>query len=171
MANVILQLAVSLDGYIARTDGSVDFLGDMGESTTSMFEQFLAKIDVIVMGRSTYDQMLTFGDIPFQDKRIIVLSTRPLTKTYPHVEQQHIYPKDLVQTIDGTIWLFGGANVIETFLKDNLVDRLEVFTVSQVIGDGIPLFPKGLSLSQLKLVHVEQFGNNVLTVYENTSKD
>ena len=166
---VILQLAMSLDGFIAREDGSVDFLDDITGDVETMFQTFLSKIDTIVMGRTTYDQMLTFGPIPFADKDMIVLSSRELVDPPKHVKQMDISPQDLVQGRNETIWLFGGAHVIHQFLNQNLIDRFELFIVPQVIGKGIPLFDSQSSLSDLRLIETKEYEDNVLLVYENTS--
>lgn len=168
---VILQLAMTIDGYIARTDGSVDFLGNMGEDTADMFDTFLSKIDIIVMGRKTYDQMVSFGDIPFTNKRIIVLSTRELDKTYPHVEVKNSAVKPLFDTLDGTVWLFGGANVIKDCMNADLVDELELFIVPIVLGQGIPLFHNVKESNDWTLMNQKKFGNNILLHYKKTSNE
>ena len=86
MSYIILQLALTLDGYIARKDGSVDFLDDMGSTDfTESFNTFVKNIDTLIMGRGTYDKMLEYGDIPFKDKKIFVLTSKKLTSTQKNI--------------------------------------------------------------------------------------
>ena len=89
MRKVKLQLAMSLDGYIARLDGNVDFLSVMHDSLTEDFNSFVISIDTIVMGRGTYEVMMGFGEIPFQDKKIIVMTSKDLSSNHGNIVFSH----------------------------------------------------------------------------------
>lgn len=166
MKKVILQLAISLDGYIARKDGSVDFLSNMESTAAERFHAFLQDIDHIVMGSNTYETMLGFGDIPFEDKNIIVATRRTFDNKYPHVSFVDRKTDDIISTINGTIWLFGGAKMIQSFINKDLIDVYHLHIVPHIIGDGIPLFLKSKEVMNLELTEVEKLGNSVELVYK-----
>lgn len=166
MGYVILQVAVSLDGYISRKDHSVDFLDTIDPSFQSHFTSFINSIDVIVMGSKTYDVMLKFGDIPFKDKTIYVLTR----KTYESKNDNIIFTSkpinDLIDMTFGNVWLFGGASIIQSFMKNNLIDELQLFIVSKTIGDGIPLFYEHNQLDHWTLISHEHFKDDLYVVYK-----
>ena len=126
MSTVILQLAVSIDGYIARKDGSVDYLEEFSEELTTHFNQFLSRIDVIIMGSNTYEVMLGFGDVPFTDKQIYVLTNRTFPKTYSHVHFTTETVPEILERVQGTIWLFGGAKLIQTCINLDIIDEYQL---------------------------------------------
>ncbi len=165
MSYVILQLAVTLDGFIAKKDGSVDFLNDIEPNFADTFNQFIEDIDVIVMGRSTYNQMISFGEIPYQDKRIFVLTTKHLESKYNHIEFINSNVNTLIEKTEGNIWLFGGANVIKQFIDNDLIDEMQLFIVPHILGEGIPLFLDNKGMKNLKLIRSENYGNNVFLIY------
>jgi dihydrofolate reductase len=166
MSYVILQVAVSLDGYISRKDHSVDFLDTIKESFQKYFDAFINSIDVIIMGSKTYDVMLKFGDIPFNDKKIFILTR----KTYENKNKNIIFTSDslknILTTISGNVWLFGGASVIQSFMKQNLIDELQLFIVPKSIGEGIPLFLDHDQLNHWKLISHENFNDNLYIIYK-----
>ena len=125
MKKIKLFIASSLDGYIARDNGSIDWLvtdGDYG------FSQFYESIDTIIMGRKTYDKVLESGKYPHTDKKSYVLSQNPhVRRSSQHVE--FIYAdvivfikKHLLQSKGKDIWLVGGSDIISIFLNADLVD-------------------------------------------------
>jgi len=134
----------SLDGFIARVSGALDFLPtDGGESHG--YDGFMATVDAIVMGRGTYETVLGFGGTwPFQ-KPVIALSSRPLANppTGAHVERMSGAPADIVAQLAARgirhIYVDGGVT-IQRFLRAGLVNRLIVTRVPVLIGSGIPLF-------------------------------
>jgi dihydrofolate reductase len=165
MGYVILQLALTLDGYIARPDGSVDFLDGTISEFDVEFQSFVSSIDSIVMGRNTYEKMRTFGEIPFKDKRILVLTHQIDTPKEEHV---HFVNQDVVslfQQQKGNIWLFGGSNLIRQCLEYDLIDEYQLFVVPQLIGDGIRLFQSNKTNSTLTLQKIDSYGDNVYLVY------
>ncbi|QMS84822.1 dihydrofolate reductase family protein [Candidatus Xianfuyuplasma coldseepsis] len=168
MAYVILQLALSLDGNIARPNGEVDFLGDIEPSFTPVFESFIKQIDTIVMGRNTYQKMLEYGDIPFADKTIKVCTTRPAKNSAHHVEFVNCDIRDIIVNETGTVWLFGGAQLIKQFINEDLIDEMQLYIVPYIIGRGIPLFMDNQGL-HLELVSSQTFGQNVFLTYRRQS--
>lgn len=165
MAYVILQLAVSLDGYIAKTDGTVDFLDEPIPEFNDQFQSFITSVDSIVMGRNTYNQMVTFGDIPFKDKDIYVLTHQSDTPKAPHVRFVNEPIEKVLNQISGQVWLFGGSGLIKQCMDLEQIDEFQLFIVPHLLGEGIPLFQKNVGLSDLTLRETKQYGNNVYLTY------
>lgn len=149
---------VSVDGFIARRNGDLDFL-EAGGAEPHGFEEFFAGIDVLAMGRLTFEKVLTMGDWPFLGKRVVVLSGRPLDLSGAGdvvVEQMAGDPASLVARLEASgarnLYIDGGVT-IQGFLRAGCVDRLIVTRVPVLIGDGIPLF--GALPEDVRLRHVE----------------
>lgn len=148
---VILFIATSLDGFIARTDGSVDWLfrdGDYGMA------EFFRSIDTVLIGRKTHDVMSGFGQTSYRGRKNYVFSRSQPSSPSPEVEYTSAGAKDLIDTLRLTrgkdIWLVGGSELIDTFLVEQLVDRITVSIHPVILGEGIPLFRGGREV-QLEL--------------------
>lgn len=166
MSYVILQLALSLDGYIAREDGSVDFLKNINPDFTETFERFVSSIDTIVMGRKTYQKMLEYGDVPFKDKTIYVLTTKDMTASESNIIFVDDNVNNFMKKAMGKMWLFGGANVIRQFVNADLIDEMQLYIVPQILGKGIPLFLENNGLDNLTLKEAKAYGNDVFLQYK-----
>lgn len=141
---------MSLDGYIARKNGSIDWLMKFNDTVPSGedcgFKNFLNEIDLIIMGRNTFEQVLTFGSWPYGNKKMVVLSST-LKKVPTHLEEnvsiENQPPKDLLEKISylhyRNIYIDGGIT-IQSFLKQKLINTFTITTIPIIIGDGIPLF-------------------------------
>jgi dihydrofolate reductase len=137
-------VGTSLDGFIARRDGSLDFLSPEGDEPHG-FEEFFASVDALVMGRKTYDVVLEFGTWPYGEKPVFVLSSADI-KAPPKgatVERMQGNARDIAAEIArrgiGHIYVDGGAT-IQQFLRAGLIHRLVISRVPVLIGSGIPLF-------------------------------
>lgn len=136
-------VGTSLDGFLARPNGELDFL-DAGGNEPHGYEEFIASVDAIVIGRNTFDVVLGFGSWPYQ-KPVFVLSTRalPPVPAGAQVEQLSGDPRDIVRQLEarglGHIYVDGGITV-RRFLEAGLIQRLIVTRVPVLIGTGIPLF-------------------------------
>jgi len=166
MSYVILQLALSLDGYIAREDGSVDFLKNINPDFTETFERFVSSIDTIVMGRKTYQKMLEYGDVPFKDKTIYVLTTKNMKASESNIIFVNDNVNNFMKKETGKMWLFGGADVIRQFVNADLIDEMQLYIVPQILGKGIPLFLENSGLENLTLKEVKAYGNDVFLKYK-----
>ena len=151
-------VGVSVDGFLARRNGDLDFLPPDGGEEHG-YEAFVATVDAIVIGRGTFEKVLTFGEWPYGDKRIVVLSSRPLDLSgvpRESVEQMSGPPEEIVARLSARgmrhAYVDGGIT-IQRFLRAGLIQRLIVTRVPVLIGDGIPLF--GALDSDVKLRHVE----------------
>ena len=154
---VSVFVGTSLDGFIARRSGSFDFLPEGGGEPHG-YTEFMATVDAVVMGRNTWDVVLGLGAWPFADKRVVVLSTRPvdLTPAAGHpVEQMAGTPAEIVAKLAASgahhLYVDGGITV-QRFLQAGLVDRITITRVPVLIGDGIPLF--GVLPRDVRLHHV-----------------
>ena len=149
-------VGVSVDGFIARRDGALDFLPT--DCEPHGYEEFIATIDALVIGRNTFETVLGFAEWPYGDKRVVVLSSRPLdfsAVTGGNVEQMAGAPQDIAAKLAARgvqhVYVDGGIT-IQGFLRAGLVDRLTITRVPVLIGDGIPLF--GSLPRDVQLKHV-----------------
>ena len=145
-----VYIATSLDGFIAREDGSLDWL-DAANSTVSEgedcgYSSFMNSVDVLVMGRNSYEKVLSFGAWPYQDKPVIVLSSRPLefpANLKGSVEHSSESPKELCDRLSkkglSRLYIDGGITV-QRFLTAGLIDDITITVIPVIIGTGIPLF-------------------------------
>jgi dihydrofolate reductase len=136
---------VSVDGFLARPDHSLDFL-DTGEQEPHGFEEFYSSVDVVVIGRKTFEVVLTFGKWFYGKKQVVVLSSRPLdfsTVKGGTVEQMSGEPAEIVSQLKARGFkhaYIDGGNTIQRFLTAGVIDRLVITRVPVLIGSGISLF-------------------------------
>jgi dihydrofolate reductase len=145
---------VSVDGFLARSDHALDFL-DTGEQVPHGFEEFYASVDVVVIGRKTFEVVLTFGKWFYGTKAVVVLSSRPLDFSSVKgglVEQTSGEPTEIVKQLKSRgfkhAYVDGGIT-IQRFLAAGCIDRLVITRVPVLIGAGIPLFgpvPRDINL-------------------------
>jgi dihydrofolate reductase len=136
-------IATSLDGFIARTNGELDWLPAAAEEHG--YEAFIATVDALVIGRNTYETVLGFETWPYGGKPVYVLSTRALAPAPPGavVERLSGAPAELVAQLAargvGHAYVDGGIT-IQGFLEAGLIQRLIITRIPVLIGAGIPLF-------------------------------
>ena len=145
---------VSVDGFLARPDHGLDFL-ETGEQEPHGFEEFYASVDVVVIGRKTFEVVLGFGGWYYGKKPVIVLSSQPVDFSSVKggvVEQMSGEPAEVVARLKKHgfkhAYIDGGIT-IQRFLAAGLIDRMVITRVPVLIGAGIPLFgavPKDISL-------------------------
>jgi dihydrofolate reductase len=151
---VHVYIAVSLDGFIARDDGGLDWLEPMQvEGQDYGYAQFFAGIDALVLGRNTYDSVLSFPQWPFEGKRVVVLTHRPVAPD--HGETVHAGPlatllQELAKTGVQGVYLDGGQ-AIRQGLRERLVDSITLNVVPVLLGRGRPLFDASVPLSHWQL--------------------
>lgn len=163
MRKVVLNLAQSIDGYICRMDGTVDFLVNPSEGTAVLFDKFLKSVDIVIMGRTTFDEYDHYGWEYLKGKRIIVLSTRHGESNKVEFINSDI--NDLMKSLEGVIWCFGGTNIIKSFLEYDLIDEFHITTVPRLIGEGKRLFAMGDYELNLKLKRSEIKDNFITHIY------
>jgi dihydrofolate reductase len=137
-------VGTSLDGFIARVDGTLDFLPPGGGEPHG-YDEFMATVDALVIGRKTYETVLAFDAWPYGTKPTFVLSTRSLAPAPVGavVERMSGSPAEIVSKLDSRgihhAYVDGGITV-QRFLQAGLVQRLTITRVPVLIGAGIPLF-------------------------------
>ena len=150
-------VGTSLDGFIARRNGDFDFLPEGGGEPHG-YDEFMASVDVLVIGRNTFDKVLTLENWPYADKRVVVLSTRPIdSSSVPGavIERMSGSPGEIAARLSARgakhAYIDGGITV-QAFLRAGLIQRVVITRVPVLIGDGIPLF--GALPRDIRLQHV-----------------
>ena len=164
--NISIYIATSLDGFMARKNGSLDWLPGSNVTTTPTddnedygYKAFMDSVDALIMGRHTFETVLSLGQWPYNDKCVIVLSSTltrlpddvPKTVELKSGSQAELY-KELEKSGFRHICLDGGKT-IQGFLDVGLVDEMIITTIPVLIGSGIPLF--GPLHQDVKLKHVK----------------
>lgn len=164
-----LYIATSLDGFIAREDGSIDWLTEYENNPEADYgySEFYSSVGTILMGRKTYEQSLGFGEWPYWEKKTYVF-TRQKEPLHHEKNIEFVFEgiaefvSRLKENIDQDIWLVGGSQLIREFLKENLVQDLIVFVVPIILGGGIPLFDHIGKEIKLKTGRVEKYENGLM---------
>lgn len=163
-------IASTIDGFIAEPDGSFGFL-EPYPAEDADYEGFYAGIGTIVMGRDTYEAVLKSPEWSYKGKRSIVVTSRPIPSLPPDTE---VWNRGVDALLDelratdrpGDVWILGGGRLQQAFLDRNAVDRLEIYVVPVILGDGIPLFPGTDVRRTMRLADVGRFGEIAQLVYE-----
>ena len=168
MRKVVLGLGISLDGYISRRDGSVDFLFMPKDYSMG---PFFKTIDAAIMGRKTYEDGLKMGGgSQFRGSKIAYYV---FSRTQPPGERNYVTfvnesPKELVEKLQKQpgkdIWLMGGGELAREFLKDDLVDELYMGVVPVLIGEGRPLFPSGFPQREFTLIENKTYSKGLIVL-------
>lgn len=170
MRKVRLYIATSLDGYIARTDHGLDWLPQGSPDQDYGYADFLAGIDILVMGRKTWEQVKSFGEWPYGQKKSYVLSRKLKELKDEHVslvtEPVPQFISNLKKQTGKDIWLLGGGEIVKEFLAYDLIDTFEIFVVPILLGAGLPLFPAGFPERKLMLAGSKQFDSGLMLSYK-----
>lgn len=141
MIRASVFVGVSVDGFLARPDDTFDFL-EAGGGEAHGFEEFMATVDALLMGRRTYEVVRAFTEWPYGKTRVFVLSTHPLPPD-ERIERLEGEPHDLLQALEARgfthVYVDGGLT-IQRFLRAGAIERMIVTRVPMLIGTGIPLF-------------------------------
>ena len=143
-----VYIATSLDGFIARENGALDWLpqGETNDGEDFGYLRFFELIDTLVMGSHSYEKVLSFGEWPCTDKKVVVLSSRNLSIPEDlefNVEVLNLKPRDLVQHLSqqGSKHLYiDGGKTIQAFIREGLIDEMTITRVPILLGTGRPLF-------------------------------
>ena len=154
---VSVFIGTSVDGFIARPNGGLDFLPPGGGEPHG-YDEFMESVDALVIGRKTFETVLAFPEWPYGKKRVVVLSNRPLDFSAVRgdvVEQMAGPPSEIVSKLAASgvrhVYVDGGVT-IQRFLRAGMVHRLIITHVPVLIGEGIPLF--GALPHDIRLRHV-----------------
>ncbi|MFI6515602.1 dihydrofolate reductase family protein [Spirillospora sp. NPDC050679] len=143
--NGAVFIATSLDGFIARPDGDIAWLTERAQHAGDMgYQAFMDGVDTVVMGRATYDKVLTFGaeQWPYEGKHVAVLSTRLEAdaddRITVHRDMDRLV-RHLTERGSKNVYVDGGQ-VVQSFLRAGLLHEIIITTVPVLLGDGLPLF-------------------------------
>jgi dihydrofolate reductase len=174
MRQVVLGVGISLDGYIARRDGAVDFLFMPKDYSMA---PFLETIDTVVMGRKTYDAALQMGGGSFGGSP---MTSYVFSRSMPSGEHGGVmFVSDSPATLVGqlrkrrgkNIWLMGGGELARAFLQADLVDALYLGVVPVLLGEGIPLFPGPFPQRNFTLIENQTYSKGLIALkYQRTRR-
>ena len=160
MLLIRIYIAQSLDGYIATPDGGIDWLRPF-DSVDYGYNKFFSEIGTVVMGRKSYDIVRGFGDWPYGMTRVLVITSRALDDAPPSITRVGADIPRLATALRASggkdAWVMGGAQTINAFLAAGAIDRIDLFTVPVLLGDGIPLFAPGRPETALKFAGAQTY--------------
>lgn len=157
-----VYIAASVDGFIATVEGGIEWLERPEYSLAPMkglsYDEFISTVDAIVMGRNTFEKVLTFGAWPYEGTPVIVLSSADLAipkHLGDAVRRESGEPQEIVQRLAKAgmhhLYIDGGVT-IQRFLKNKLIDELTITRIPVLLGTGLPLFGNAGSEQKLKLL-------------------
>ncbi len=162
-----VYIAASVDGFIAREDGGIDWLPEVGDEDYG-YGEFMDSVDAMVMGRNTFELALSFGSWPYGEMPVVVLSSRRLeipSGISGTVEAMSGPPREVVRRLAergfGHLYVDGGKT-IQGFLREGLIGRLIITRVPVLLGAGIPLFGPLPQDVRLRHVRTRQFENGLV---------
>ena len=172
MPKIILYIAISLDGYIAKKDGSVNWLSSYDEDYG--YEKFLSTLDTIIMGWKTYQQVLSFGKWPYSGLNTYVFTHQKFKDEnnlkFISGSIQKIV-KEIINQSNKNIWLVGGGQIITEFVKLNLIDKYQIFIMPIFLGKGIPILHESVNMDALKLIKSKSYENGVIEIHLKKKKE
>jgi len=163
---IILYIAISLDGFIAKEDGNIDWLTkyeNIGEDYG--FKEMYDKIGIVLVGGITYRQI----EDAYKGKEVYVFSR---TKTRQKADNIHFVSGDVKKIVNNlklennkNIWLVGGASLVNQFLSADLIDEYIITIIPTLLGKGISLFQGKNHESNLKLSNVKSFDSGLIQLH------
>jgi dihydrofolate reductase len=170
MRKIILYIATSLDGFIAREDGNIDWLTGFSspEGEDYGYKDFLAGIDTTLLGYNTYQQTLTFeGGFPYPEHRNYVFSRSNHEETsFVRFVKKDIsaFISELKAEAGKNIWLIGGGALNGYFMKNGLIDSIILSIIPVILGSGIKLFGEYEGTVPLTDISTRQYPNGVVQI-------
>lgn len=170
MRKLILYIATSLDGYIAKPNDDLSFLSIVEQEGQDYgYTDFIKTVDAVIVGRKTYDKVLSMGfDFPHADKDAYIITRTPR----PTIGSVKFYTgdlKSLVTTLKSepgkNIFCDGGAEIVNELLKDNLIDEFIISVIPILVGNGTKLFKDGRPEQKLEFVSVRSFDKGLVQLH------
>jgi dihydrofolate reductase len=162
--DVIYYAAVSLDGYIAGQDGDVSwldgyFIPELG------FHNFMARMKGVIMGRGTFDKIVSFGKWPYGDVPGTIATHRDFDGSFGPITKSGGAPAEILadakQKTEGPHWIIGGADLATQFLEAGLLTRIDLFVIPVLLGSGIPAFRNSRRVS-LSLIDSQTYPKGIV---------
>jgi dihydrofolate reductase len=171
--DTVASLAVSLDGYIAQTDGSVDFLGNYAMDDYN-FDEFVDTIGALIMGRSTYEVSLGFGwHWGAMPTMVLTTQTDPVVPEGANVVFSDTPTAEAIRAFSAEtpkrLWVHGGGRVVTDGLNGGAIDTLDLMVMPEALGSGIPLFTKPYSGPMRPTQHTSYASGAIRLVYDTTA--
>lgn len=167
---VVLFIAMSLDGYIAKEDGNLDWLSVVDNPPEDYgYGNFINSVDTVIMGRKTYDKVMSFGiGFPHKDKKCYVISRTQKGKD----ENVEFYGGNLAELIadirktkGSDIFIDGGAEIVNELMKKHLIDKFIISIIPIFIGSGVSLFQQGRPEMNVKLIKSIPFPSGLVQLW------
>lgn len=168
--NLILYIATSLDGYIAKPNDDLEFLSIVEQEGQDYgYADFIKTIDSVIVGRKTYDKVISMGfDFPHADKDTYIITR---TKR-PNIGSVKFYTGDLKSLVvklksekGKNIFCDGGSEIVNELLKDNLIDEFIISVIPILVGNGIKLFKDEIPELKLELVSAKSFEKGLIQLH------
>jgi dihydrofolate reductase len=162
---IILYIAESIDGFIADKNGEVKFL-DKFNGVNCEYEEFYNNIDIIFMGNTTYQQVLTFGEFPYKNNDCYIFS-KSINEDLEKIKFLNKVNKEEILKIskNKNAWLVGGAKIIKEFLELDLIDEIIITLMPLTLGEGVPLFLENKSKKNYKAKQVKEFDRGIVQIH------
>ena len=169
MANIV-YIATSIDGYIAKKDGDIDWLHELPNPDESDFgfAQFMERVDALVMGRKSYEKVLSFDcEWPYSKKVFVLSNTLKEVDSSVSDKAEVISGdlKDIVSRLNErgyeNLYIDGGKT-IQSFLCKDMIDEINLSRIPVILGDGIPLFVSQDSMINFEHLKTTSFENGLV---------
>ncbi|WP_294081436.1 dihydrofolate reductase family protein [Proteiniphilum sp. UBA5384] len=171
MKKIKLYIATSIDGYIARNDGDLDWLTEYPnpEKTDYEYQSFFNSVDTVIIGGRTFRDILCMDVVwPYKDKTTYVISRNPSIQK----DNIHFISQNIVETVSQLreaegkdIWLVGGGEIISMLLNHDLIDEMIIITIPFLLGNGISLFSEISKESKWEATAFQKYTNGVTQVH------
>lgn len=167
---VVLYISMSLDGFIATKENSLEFLSSVErEGEDYGYNEFVKSVDAVIIGRKTYEKVLEMGyEYPHTDKDVYIITrtAKPLVGNFKfYVGDLSKLVSDLKNQPGKNIYCDGGAEIANELMKNNLIDEYIISVIPILLGDGIRLFKDGRSEQKLKLISAKQFDAGLIQLH------
>jgi dihydrofolate reductase len=145
MQDVVYMFAMSLDGFIARPDGGIDWLDEYPPNADFDFHTFMSSVTGMVMGRDTYDVVMRLDHWPYDRIPTVVATRRPIGVLPDEAVAMAGTPEEMLESLrkrgaHGRIWLLGGGDLARQFIEHGLLDVVEIGTIPVILGGGVGAF-------------------------------
>lgn len=167
---LILFISMSLDGYIATKDNSLEFLSVVEQEGEDYgYNDFITSVDTVIIGRKTYEKVIAMGyEYPHTDKDVYILSRT----AKPAIGNFKFYANNLSGLVNNLkkqlgkhIYCDGGAEVANELMKNNLIDEFIISVIPILLGDGIKLFKDNRPEQILELLSIKQFSKGLIQLH------
>jgi dihydrofolate reductase len=167
---VILYIAMSLDGFIAKPDGDISFLSEVEQEGEDYgYSAYLETVDTVILGRKTYDKIRSMGiESPYGERQVFVLTRNPnlaSDKITFYSGSLPVLISSLKSKSGKNIYCDGGAETVQRLLQDDLIDEFIISIIPILLSNGISLFDKSVQQRKLQLVKSKSFEKGLVQLH------